>query len=107
DIHIAAGSRRMNGSFSAESLCGSSSCRSLRKNPFQTSRSPSFPHAFSGNPGEFLTGPPIRTFGGENFGINYHKCFCTPVAQLLKFSRVAVVCEHSPRRSSSYLRWTP
>jgi len=28
---------------------------------------PSFPHAFSGNPGEFGTGPPIRTFGGDAF----------------------------------------
>ena len=62
----------MNGSFSAESLCGSSPCRSLRKNQFQTSRSPSLPHAFSGNPGEFLTGPPIRAFGGDNFGTNSH-----------------------------------
>src|SRR5205823_13371024 len=23
------------------------------------------PHAFSGNPGEFRTGPPIKTFGGD------------------------------------------
>src|SRR5262245_4942507 len=28
-------------------------------------RSPSFPHALSGNPDEFGTGPPIRTFGGD------------------------------------------
>jgi hypothetical protein len=27
--------------------------------------SPSFPHAFSGNPGEIRTGPPIKTFGGD------------------------------------------
>ena len=26
---------------------------------------PSFPHAFSGNPGEFRTGPPTKTFGGD------------------------------------------
>ena len=26
----------------------------------------SFPHAFSGNPGEIRTGPPIKTFGGDN-----------------------------------------
>jgi hypothetical protein len=25
----------------------------------------SFPHAFSGNPGEIRTGPPIKTFGGD------------------------------------------
>jgi hypothetical protein len=29
---------------------------------------PSFPHAFSGNPGEFRTGPPIKTFGGDELG---------------------------------------
>src|SRR5437867_4937639 len=28
----------------------------------------SFPHAFSGNPGETGTGPPIRTFGGDGLG---------------------------------------
>jgi len=27
---------------------------------------PSFPHAFSGNPGEFRTGPPIKAFGGDD-----------------------------------------
>jgi hypothetical protein len=31
----------------------------------QSSKHLSFPHAFSGNPGETLTGPPIKTFGGE------------------------------------------
>ena len=31
-------------------------------------RSPSFPHALSGNPGESRTGPPINTFGGDAFG---------------------------------------
>jgi hypothetical protein len=29
------------------------------------SRAHSFPHALSGNPGGFRTGPPIKTFGGE------------------------------------------
>jgi hypothetical protein len=29
------------------------------------SRAHSFPHAFSGNPGEIRTGPPIKTFGGD------------------------------------------
>jgi hypothetical protein len=28
---------------------------------------PSFPRAFSGNPGEIRTGPPIKTFGGDDF----------------------------------------
>ena len=30
--------------------------------------SPSFPHVFSGNPGEIRTGPPIKTFGGDGLG---------------------------------------
>ena len=30
---------------------------------------PSFPHAFSGNPGEFRTGPPIKAFGGDELGL--------------------------------------
>ena len=30
------------------------------------SRAHSFPHAFSGNPGEVLTGPPIKPFGGDD-----------------------------------------
>ena len=29
---------------------------------------PSFPHAFSENPGGFRTGPPIKTFGGDELG---------------------------------------
>jgi hypothetical protein len=32
-------------------------------------RSPSFPHAFSGNPGDIRTGPPIKTFGGDTLEI--------------------------------------
>ncbi len=32
-----------------------------------SSQSPSFPRVFSGNPGETLTGPPIETFGGDDF----------------------------------------
>jgi hypothetical protein len=31
--------------------------------------SPSFPHAFSGNPGGIRTGPLIKTFGGDDFGV--------------------------------------
>ena len=30
--------------------------------------SPSFPLLFSGNPGEFRTGPPIKRFGGDELG---------------------------------------
>ena len=37
------------------------------QNPFPFP-SPSFPHAFSGNPGETLTGPPIKTLGVTRFG---------------------------------------
>jgi len=40
----------------------------LRKTGFDLSQGPSFPHACSGNPGETLTGPPIKTFGGDDFG---------------------------------------
>src|SRR3990167_7936928 len=35
---------------------------------FRSHGNASFPHALSGNPGETLTGPPIKTFGGDNFG---------------------------------------
>jgi hypothetical protein len=34
--------------------------------------SPSFPHAFSGNPGGIRTGPPIKTFGGDVLRIAIH-----------------------------------
>jgi len=63
----------------------------LRNGDFRSSQSPSFPHAFSGNAGETLThstgaqghgeqgrtmtGPPIKTFGGDNLGKDYHKGF--------------------------------
>ena len=33
------------------------------------STSSSFPHAFSGNPGESRDGPPIKTFGGDDLGV--------------------------------------
>ena len=39
---------------------------------------PSFPHVFSGNPGETGTGPPIKTFGGDAFGINSHRYVLIP-----------------------------
>src|SRR6266702_6084424 len=39
---------------------------------------PSFPHAFSGNPGETLTGPPIKTFGGDDFGETLINVFLIP-----------------------------
>src|SRR5215471_8551158 len=40
-----------------------------------SSKSPSFPHAFSGNPGEARTGPPIEAFGGDALPINSHRSF--------------------------------
>jgi hypothetical protein len=45
---------------------------------FQTSQSPSFPNASIGNPGENGTGPPIKTFGGDAFGINSHRYLLIP-----------------------------
>jgi hypothetical protein len=57
----------------------------LRKSYSRTSKSLSFPNASIGNPGFCTgdrpvapTGPPIKTFGGDNLGINYHKCFLIP-----------------------------
>src|SRR4029453_6305581 len=38
------------------------------RQPSHSPTSPSFPHAFSGNPGEIRTGPPIKTFGGDGLG---------------------------------------
>ena len=35
----------------------------LRKGDYEFSNRPSFPHVFSGNPGEILTRPPTKTFG--------------------------------------------
>src|SRR5918996_156769 len=37
---------------------------------------PSFPHAFSGNPGGIRTGPPIKTFGGD--GLAESHLFTSP-----------------------------
>jgi len=46
----------------------------------QTSEILSFPHAFSGNPGETPTGPPINTFGGDgpriiSFRLSIHRFY--------------------------------
>jgi hypothetical protein len=40
----------------------------LRKRACSVHQTPSFPHVFSGNPGETRTGPPIEAFGGDEFG---------------------------------------
>jgi hypothetical protein len=66
------------------SRCGLQSPQ-LALSPQWPIRSPSFPHAFSGgsiglatlslskwNPGEFGTGPPIRTFEGDALKMLYH-----------------------------------
>src|SRR4029453_15961329 len=55
------------------------------KNFFQ---SPSFPNVSIGNPGETGTGPPIKTFGGDAFGINSHRYLLIP-RQLTAGSSVA------------------
>ena len=47
----------------------------LRKIHSRTSKSLSFPNASIGNPDETVTGPPIKTFGGDALGINSHQCF--------------------------------
>jgi hypothetical protein len=52
--------------------------------------SPSFPHAFSGNPGETQTGPPIKTFGGDNFGERYRDAFMIP-RSLLRGSSIFIL----------------
>jgi|SoiMetStandDraft_2_1073263.scaffolds.fasta_scaffold32693_2 ABC-type nitrate/sulfonate/bicarbonate transport system substrate-binding protein len=39
----------------------------------QNSEILSFAHAFSGNPGETRTGPPINTFGGDDPRVNSHR----------------------------------
>ena len=44
----------------------------------QTSEFLSFPHAFSGNPGETPTGPPINTFGGDDRRISSFRCLSIP-----------------------------
>jgi hypothetical protein len=48
----------------------------LRKQLSQTSSNPSFPNASIGNPDETGTGPSIKTFAGDAFGIDSHRlCF--------------------------------
>lgn len=51
------------------------------------SQSPSFPNASIGNLGETGTGPPIQTFGGDAFRVNYHRYVRIPVS-LLRVSSV-------------------
>ena len=72
----------------------------LRTSLFPTAKSPSFPNASIGNPGEILTGPPIKTFGGDNFGINSQKRFLYFVSLLRKiqyFAQSRVDANSNPR----------
>ena len=72
------------------SLLGSILRSFLRKTSSQTSKRLSFPKASIGNPDEIvtlrstqghgeynrtMTGPPIKTFGGDHPEINSHECF--------------------------------
>jgi hypothetical protein len=43
-----------------------------------------------GNPGETGTGPPIKTFGGDAFGINSHRYVLIPVS-LLRGSSIPAI----------------
>jgi hypothetical protein len=52
---------------------------SFRKKVSWRSRLLSFPHAFSGNPGEFRTGPPIKTSGVTAWDIV--PAFSSPVGE--------------------------
>jgi hypothetical protein len=50
------------------------SCGSIpRRLPAEKILVLSFPHAFSGNPGETPIGPPIKTFEGDTFWKNYYR----------------------------------
>ena len=51
----------------------------------QISESPSFPRAFSGNPGETPTGPSINTFGGDDRRISSFRCLSIPRVYLSLF----------------------
>src|SRR3990170_3150411 len=77
----APGSRRLPPLYTKEFMiinrCGSNSPQLAAQELFHY-RSPSFPHVFSGNPGETGTGPPIKTFGGDAFGINSHQSSLIP-----------------------------
>ena len=44
----------------------------------QTIRGPSFPHALSGNLGESGSGPPIKTFGGDEVRTNWREGLSIP-----------------------------
>jgi hypothetical protein len=48
--------------------CGFHSRSLLGKGDDWVRQCPSFPHVFSGNPDKTRTGPPIETFGGDEFG---------------------------------------
>src|SRR5439155_170908 len=66
----------------------------LRKSNSQTSKRLSFPNASIGNPDETVTRPPTKTFGGDNFGINSHKCFLILRQVLRGDSLTSATCRH-------------
>jgi hypothetical protein len=41
------------------------------------------------NPEKALTGPPMKTFGDDNVGINFHGCFLSP-GSLLRGDSIVV-----------------
>jgi hypothetical protein len=67
--------------------------------------SPSFPHAFSGNPGGIRTGPPIKTFRGNGLGsrIFYPSCNFQKIhfeaALVLSKVRYSAACAGLPHAS--------
>src|SRR5207253_9113192 len=59
-------------------LFGSIPSSLLSKAILRSLKSLSFPNASIGNPGEVLTGPPIKKFGGDKFGQKSRDCFLIP-----------------------------
>ena len=54
---------------------------------------PSFPHAFSGNPGKIRTGPPIKAFGGDELGFRAQVSSSVGERKLMKHFVNSVVQE--------------
>src|SRR6516165_3513719 len=48
---------------------------------------PSFPHVFSGNPEGIQTGPPIKTFGGDDLNLSsFHFLYASASLQAMLFN---------------------
>ncbi len=52
-----------------------------------------------------MTGPPIKTFGGDNFGGNYHKEVLSVPRSLLQGS--SFVCQEGPSEGTGALHLAP